>query len=127
MRIRIVGLAALLLGTATACNFLSAPEATTNPNKPTVATADQLTVATETALTQQYTSDLARTVCVWMQQCAGTDRQYRQLGLYQYGEDAYNGPFGQVYTGGGLLDIRRIQSDADTVGDKVYGGIGRVL
>jgi hypothetical protein len=128
MRIRILFTAALLTGGLTACsNWLSDPDATTNPNQPTIANADQLLVATETALAQQYTSDLARTVCVWMQQCGGTDRQYRQLGLYQYGEDAYNGPFGQVYTGGGLLDIRTIQQVADTAKDNVYGGIGRVL
>jgi starch-binding outer membrane protein, SusD/RagB family len=116
------------LGVGTGCsNWLSDPQATTNPNRPTVSTPDQLLVATETALTQQYTSDLARTVCVWMQQCAGTDRQYRSLGLYQYGEDAYNGPFGGIYTGGGLIDIRTIEARADSSKDQVYGGIGRVL
>jgi hypothetical protein len=113
---------------ATACSdWLSEPDAVTNPNQPTVANADQLLVAAQTALTQQYTSDIARTVCVWMQQCAGTDRQYRLLGLYSYGEDAYNGPFTQVYTGGGLLDIRVIQQIADEADDQVYGGIGRVM
>jgi starch-binding outer membrane protein, SusD/RagB family len=126
MRLKIV-VFGLLTGAMTACNWLSATDATTNPNRPTVANADQLLVASETALNQQYTSDLARTACVWMQQCAGTDRQYRQLGLYQYGEDAYNGPFNQVYTGGGLLDIRGIQAMADTAKDQVYGGIGRVM
>jgi len=128
MRIRLVVCGAALLGITTACSdFLSAPDATTNPNQPTAANADQLLVATETALNQQYTSDLARTVCVWMQQCAGTDRQYKDLGVYNYGEDAYNGPFSQVYTGGGLLDIRKIEAIADSSKDNVYGGIGRVL
>lgn len=128
MRIRIVLLAALLTGATASCsNWLSDPDATENPNQPTVANADQLLVATETALNQQYTSDIARTVCVWMQQCAGTDRQYRLLGLYQYGEDAYNGPFSQVYTGGGLLDIRNIEAMADSAKDNVYAGIARVL
>jgi len=85
MRIRLVVCGAALLGITTACSdFLSAPDATTNPNQPTAANADQLLVATETALNQQYTSDLARTVCVWMQQCAGTDRQYKDLGVYNY-------------------------------------------
>jgi starch-binding outer membrane protein, SusD/RagB family len=128
MRIRyVLSTAVLLVATGACSNFLDAPEATTNPNQPTVANADQILVATETALNQQYTSDLARTVCVWMQQCAGTDRQYRQLGLYEYGEDAYNGPFSQVYTGGGLLDIRKIQAIADSAKDNTYAGIGRVL
>ena len=128
MRIRLVLYGAILLGSASACSsFLDAPDATTNPNQPTVANADQLLVATETALNQQYTSDLARTFCVWMQQCAGTDRQYKDLGVYNYGEDAYNGPFSQVYTGGGLLDIRKIEAIADSAKDDVYGGVGRVL
>jgi len=116
------------LGGSIGCsNWLSDPEATTNPNRPTVTTIDQLLVATATAQTQQYTSDLERTVCVWMQQCAGTDRQYRSLVLYQYGEDAYNGPFGGIYTGGGLIDIRTIEARADSAKDQVYGGIARVL
>jgi hypothetical protein len=128
MRIKTLLIATLAAGALTGCsNWLSDPDATENPNQPTAANADQLLVATETAVTQQYTSDLARTVCVWMQQCAGTDRQYRLLGLYQYGEDAYNGPFSQVYTGGGLLDIRNIEVIADSASDNVYGGIARVL
>ena len=40
--------------------------------------------------------------------------------LYDYGEDAYNGPFSQVYTGGGLLDVRKIEAIADSAKDKVY-------
>jgi starch-binding outer membrane protein, SusD/RagB family len=128
MRIKTLLFSIVSIGATSGCsNWLSDPEATTNPNRPTVSTPDQLLVATETAQTQQYTSDLARTVCVWMQQCAGTDRQYRQLGLYQYGEDAYNGPFGGIYTGGGLIDIRTIESKADAAKDQVYGGIARVL
>jgi len=127
MRFRLVFCAVVLMGALGACNWLSATDATNNPNEPTVANANQLLVASQTAQTQQYTSDLARTVCVWMQQCAGTDRQYRQLAMYQYGEDAYNGTFAQIYTGGGLLDIRKIQQLADTAGDNVYGGIARVM
>lgn len=128
MRHRLVILYGTLLGAATACsNFLDAPDATTNPNQPTIANADQLLVATETALNQQYTSDLARTACVWMQQCAGTDRQYKDLGVYNYGEDAYNGTFSQIYTGGGLLDVRKIEAIADSAKDNVYAGIARVL
>src|SRR5688572_16381310 len=128
MRTKTLLFSLLLIGGSIGCSdWLTEPEAATNPNQPTAATADQLLVASQTALTQNYTSDVARTVCVWMQQCAGTDRQYRQLGLYVYGEDAYNGPFGQVYTGGGLPDLRNIQSLAAESDDQVYGGIGRVM
>jgi len=111
-----------------ACNnWLTNSDATSNPNQPTAATINQLFVGAQTTLTLQYTSDLARTTCMWMQQCAGTDRQYKQLGVYTYGEDAFNTSFEDVYTGGGLIDIRKIESLADAANDKVYGGIARVL
>jgi starch-binding outer membrane protein, SusD/RagB family len=49
------------------------------------------------------------------------------VGTYTYGEDAYNAPFTQVYVGGGLLDIRKVQDAADEAGDEITGGIARVL
>jgi starch-binding outer membrane protein, SusD/RagB family len=120
--------AGLPLAAVLACSdWLTSPEAAKNPNQPTQATINQLFVAAQTSLTVQYTSDLARTACVWMQQCAGTERQYQQLGLYSYGEDSYDASFSLVYTGGGLIDIRRMQALADSAGDKVYGGIARIM
>jgi hypothetical protein len=113
---------------ATGCSdWLTASEAANNPNQPTDATINQLFVAAQTSLTVQYTSDLARTACVWMQQCAGTERQYQELGLYRYGEDSYDASFSLVYTGGGLIDLRRMQVLADSAGDEIYGGIARVM
>ena len=49
MRIRSVLTGGLMLGTAACSNFLDAPEATTNPNQPTVANADQLVVVSALA------------------------------------------------------------------------------
>lgn len=118
----------LALCATTACSdWLTNPEAANNPNTPTTADISQLFVGAQTGVTIQYTSDLARTACIWVQQCAGTERQYQELGQYQYGEDAYNANFAQIYTGGGLIDIRRMQALADSSGDQVYAGIGRVL
>lgn len=127
---RILRPAAALAAAATlaSCNqWLTASDAESNPNQPTSASIDQLFVGAQTTITLQYTSDLARTVCMWMQQCAGTDRQYKQLGVYTYGEDAFNTPFEDVYTGGGLIDIRKMQALAASASDNVYGGIARVL
>jgi starch-binding outer membrane protein, SusD/RagB family len=118
----------LALCATTACSdWLTDPAAKANPNQPTTADINRLFVGAQTALTVQYTSDLARTACLWVQQCAGTERQYQQLGLYNYGEDAYDASFAQIYTGGGLIDIRRIQQLADSSNDAVYGGIARVM
>jgi hypothetical protein len=127
-RFRSVAAAALLLGTTAACSdFVSEPEAIKNPNQPTDAGLNQLFVGNQTALTVQYTSDLARTACIWTQQCAGTERQMQSFGLYSYGEDAFNSSFSQVYDNGGLIDLRRAEAFADSLGDDVYGGIIRVI
>ncbi len=118
----------LCLTSAAACsNFLDATDAVNNPNQPTNADIASQFVATETALTLQYTSDLARTACIWIQQCMGTERQYGQLAMYDYGEDAYNAPFSQVYTGGGLIDIKGVEAKAQVANDEVFGGIARVI
>ncbi len=119
------GVATLALGACT--SFLDAPDAVSNPNQPTTADINQLFVGTQTALTLQYTSDLARTVCIWLQQCAGTERQYGQLGVYDYGEDAYDASFAQIYTGGGLIDIREVVRRADEADDDIFGGIARII
>ena len=123
----LTGVLALCAGTAACSDWLTDPEAAANPNEPTSADINTVFVGTQTALTIQYTSDLARTACLWVQQCAGTERQYQALGLYSYGEDAYDANFSQIYTGGGLIDIRRLQALADSSGDAIYGGIGRVM
>jgi hypothetical protein len=121
-------LAGVFVAGTTACgDWLTSPDAVQNPNQPTNATLNQLFVGAQTSISVQYASDLARTACVWMQQCAGTERQYQELGLYRYGEDSYDAPFSLVYTGGGLIDIRRMQTLADSSGDEVYGGIARIL
>lgn len=118
----------LALWATTACSdWLTDPEAAANPNQPTSADLARLFVGAQSALTIQYTSDLARTACLWTQQCAGTERQYQQLGLYSYGEDSYNSSFAQVYTGGGLIDLRNMQRLADEANDDTYGGIARVM
>src|SRR5262245_31807855 len=124
--VRLVGMFAIA-STAACSDWLTDPEAANNPNQPTQADINRLFVGAQTALTLQYTSDLARTSCMWVQQCAGTERQYQQLGVYSYGEDAYNASFAQVYTGGGLIDIRGVEARADSLGDDVYGGIARVM
>lgn len=107
-------------------NFLTTRQAAFNPNFPSSATTGQLFVGVETSLTMLYTSDFARTICMWMQQCAGTDRQYKTLGIYSYAEDAYNTVSDLFYPAGGLIDIRRIEAASDSNNDKVYGGIARV-
>src|SRR5438477_8717168 len=120
--------AALLLALGlTACDaFLTGPKLTQNPNAPTQASRDQLFVAFQASQFTQFEGALARTACIFVQQCDGVDRQYLSLGSYDFTEDDFSGEFDQVYVGGGLLDIRKVEAGADAVSDQVYGGIARV-
>lgn len=120
-------LVALLVAVAsTGCDsFLSGPGLTESPNEPTQASRDQLFVAFQAGQFTQFEGALARTACIFVQQCAGVDRQYLSLGEYNFTEDDFSPEFDQVYTGGGLIDIRKVEAFADAGSDAVYGGIAR--
>lgn len=127
--LRLTLLAALAAGAATAgCNdFLAAPSAINNPNNPTSATNQQRLTGVETNITALLTGDIARTIALFMNQYAGTDRQYFQYSTYQVGEDFTNGGFATIYGGGGITDLRSIESTSDAAGDSTTAGIARVL
>jgi hypothetical protein len=122
--------AALLIGGAAGCNdFLTKEEVAQDPNNPTKATRDQLLVAAQAALFGLQESGIAQSVCMWMQQCAGTGGRFvEQRGTnYQRLSSDYNNDFSQLFIGGGLVDLRKIQASATTDGDKVYAGVAKVL
>jgi hypothetical protein len=101
------------IGSSACSDYLTGPKLSDNPNRPTVANNANLLVSAETNLAFQSESHLARTICIWMQQCAGTNKQYLSLGLYITGDDDYYyDGWIDAYTRGGLLDLRRIQHDA---------------
>ncbi|HEX6535150.1 MAG TPA: SusD/RagB family nutrient-binding outer membrane lipoprotein [Gemmatimonadaceae bacterium] len=111
-----------------ACNdWLTGTKLTNNPNSPTVAGTNQLLVGVQTGLTIVETGDLARILSMWTQQMAGIARQSQSLGVYNYDEDNFSPDWTQIYTGGGLIDIRSIDSQSVAAGDSVFAGVGLVL
>jgi hypothetical protein len=128
MRTPAIALAlALGLGTSACSDFLSGPKLSDNPNRPTVANNANLLVSAETNLAFQSEGHLARTVCIWMQQCSGTNKQYLALGLYVVGDDDYYVDWSDAYARGGLLDLRRIEHSALATFDSAYAGVAYVL
>ena len=107
-------------------DWLTGPKLTQNPNAPTTAGRDQLLTAVGAGQTVFLTGDLSRLLSVWMQQMAGTDRQYIPLSLYQYDEDAFSPDWIAAYDAGGLVDERALQTQALSVGDTAYAGIGKI-
>ncbi|HEY9516716.1 MAG TPA: SusD/RagB family nutrient-binding outer membrane lipoprotein [Gemmatimonadaceae bacterium] len=108
-------------------DWLTSPKAANDPNNPITAGRDQLLVTTETGQTVVQTGDLARLLSMWVQSMAGTERQYSLLDNYQFDEDAFSPDWALTYTGGGLVDLRTMQSQALEAGDTLYAGIGKVL
>src|SRR5687768_1201649 len=114
---------ALGLGTSGCGDFLTGPKLADNPNRPTTASNANLLVSATTNLTAQQESHLVRTVCIWMQQCGGTQLQYNNISTYIVGDDEFFIEWGGTYTRGGLLDLRRIQQAAIANADSGYAGV----
>src|SRR3954454_6193261 len=128
MRFTAIGLALGLGLTTSACSdYLTGPKLGDNPNRPTTASRASLLVSALTNLTFQSEGALTRTVCIWMQQCSGTNKQYVSTGNYIVGEDSYFTDWTDTYVRGGLLDLRRIQQSAREANDSGYAGVTMVI
>ena len=111
---------------ATACSdFLSGEKLDSDPNRPTSAEAAQLFTAVQVNSYYVVGGHAARVLAMWMQQMAGTDRQYRGYDQYSITEGLF-GEYTAAYTGGGLIDMRAIQAEADASGNRILGGITKV-
>jgi starch-binding outer membrane protein, SusD/RagB family len=115
------------LGITGCGDFLTGPKLSDNPNRPVAATNANLLVASQTNLSGIIEGHLGRTICIWMQQCAGTSKQYGSLGQYIVGDDDYFIPWSQIYGPGGLVDLRLLQRQALSTGDSAYAGVAKVL
>ena len=106
--------AALLVGSLGACDFIDISDA--DPNIITEPTLPSLFVSTQVNSFLFAEGQLARTAAVFTQQLAGADRQFALLDRYDIDEETADGEFASIYTGGGLVDIRRARTIADSVG-----------
>ena len=112
--------------TASGCSdFLSGEKLDSDPNRPTSAEAAQLLTAVQVNSYYILNGHAARVLAMWMQQMAGTDRQYRGYDQYSITEGLFT-EYSSAYTGGGLIDIRTIQADAEATGNQILGGIAKV-
>ena len=98
---------------ANACSdFLSGEKLDSDPNRPTSAEAAQLFTSIQVNSYYIVNGHAARVLAMWMQQMAGTDRQYRGYDQYSITEGLF-GEYTAAYTGGGLIDMRAIQAEAE--------------
>jgi len=126
-RFALLGVLALA-GTTGACNnFLTGGELSTDPNRPTSATPQSRFEATQPSLWALLSSDLARVTSVWTQQLEGINFQYTSVNIYVHDESTTGGLQAGLYTGGGLVDLREIESESRTSGDSLMLGQAQVV
>jgi hypothetical protein len=125
MRIRIpVAFSAIAVASMmTGCgdSYFQGPRLNENPNQPSKATADQQFTGFQAFAFYTITGDLNRVISLWMQQMAGTGRQWAGYDKYVVTENDFT--FGSFYTQGGLVDIRGVQSKVTS--DKLYLGVAQ--
>jgi starch-binding outer membrane protein, SusD/RagB family len=128
---RVIKPAALALGAIVmvgGCgNFLTGDKLTTNPNSPSQATAEQLFIGVQANLFTSQENSIAMTICEWMQQCMGVGGRFVDaFAHYSVNEFSWDGNWFQVYTGGGLVDLRKIEAIEQAAGDSVFLGIAKI-
>jgi hypothetical protein len=115
------------LGTGACSDFLTGPELSENPNQPVTTTATQLFIAAQAQGFTRQEGQLARLAGMFTQQLSGTFNQQLSWGSqYLSTESDWSGQFAGFYTGGGLVDWRKIQSAARSSGDSQFEGMAKV-
>lgn len=102
-----------------------------DPNAIPDATVNQLLTGVEANTFSFAEGQLARIASIWTQQMAGTDRQFTILDSWIFTEEEGDDYYNAMYTGGGLIDIRRgIElaegEESGTLGARTIAGILKV-
>src|SRR6266576_3073402 len=126
--VAIVTLAVGLSGGAMGCsNFLTDTDVVNDPNHPSAATLQQTFMAVQAGFFGMEESTLPLTTCMWMQQCTGIGGRFvEQYGEYTVTNASWSFDFTSIYSGGGLIDIRKVETDARAANDRIWLGIAQV-
>ena len=117
---------AALVASATACNFLSGGELTTNPNVASSVTAQNLFVGTQVALWNELGGDMSRVTSIWAQHLTGIGFIYLADNQYEIDENTTGGFHQGLYITGGLVDMRHLQDASRALHDSLFLGIAQV-
>src|SRR6266850_2378508 len=121
----------LLLGTAGCDSFLTGDKLSQDPNRLTIASAQQLFIGVQAGQFAFQEGTVAMMMCEWVQSCsAGNSRFVQQAAQYVFNETsniaANGGDWINAYAGGGLVDIKRLEDLVGAANDSVWLGITQV-
>jgi len=123
----IAGAVSLAASAAACTSFLTDKTASQDPNNPATVTTPQLFTAVQAGQFLEQEGNPAFISCLWMQQCQGVGGRFvSQESEYTITNATANADFAAVYGGGGLIDIKTIESRSDAAGDLQFKGIAEV-
>jgi hypothetical protein len=123
----IIGLLSAFSLVAGCSDYLTGGELSTDPNRPTEATSQQLFVGIQAATWALLASDPPRLAGLWTRQFEGGNIQYEAAYDYDISEQTTNGFHQSLYLGGGLVDIRKLEEQALAAGDSIFLGQAQVM
>lgn len=109
--------AVLLAASLGACDYINISD--DNPNIVSSPTIDQLWVSTQLNAFLVNEGHYGRVSAVWLQQGAGTDRQFAILDQYSFTESDFDGEMAELYSAAGLVAIeqgKQLAADAGCPG-----------
>jgi hypothetical protein len=117
-----------ITASAAACtSFLTDRTASEDPNNPATVTTLQLFTGVQAGQFIEQEGNPAFISCLWMQQCQGVGGRFVQVeSNYTFTNGTVNADYAAVYGGGGLLDIKTIETLSDAAGDMQFKGIAEV-
>jgi len=119
--------AAAIAGSLGACDFIQSTEV--DPNSVPTANIDQHFTSAQVSAYFFTESNLSRIFSMWLQQMAGVGSQYAGSEKFDQPvqEDEFDAEFTNLYSRGGLLNIRQGITKAEAGGATSYAGILRVM
>ncbi len=115
-----------LAGFMSCGNFLTGPNLDNDPNRATEVPTDNLFVGMQVSAYTVLEGHLNRTVTMYMQQMAGVAQHYEGYDVYNQLPTQFGGAWLDVYGGGGLVDMRKVEKNASDGGQRVLLGITKM-
>ena len=125
-RFRFIVAVVSLTGALTGCVDFSGPRLDASPNDPTNSNYVASFTGFQGFQFGNLNGDYTRLSTIFVQQMAGTGRQWITLDAPYVNDEGNFGTWNSFYTNGGLIDIRKVQGFARTLGDLQAVGIAQV-
>ncbi len=126
MRLRAMAAATLAAGALAGCIDFSGPRLDRDPVNPTASSFREAYLGFQGFQFANLNGDFTRLSVVFMQQMAGTGRQWLTLDAPYINDEGQFGDWSSFYANGGLIDIRKAQDLARTAGDRKFLGVCQV-